>query len=257
MYPPDLQKQFHYWCVPLTERAREISAFVTPDGFYQYKVMHFGMKNAPATFTRLMNRCTQGLQGVEVSIDDLIVYGKTWNEHIERLDQLFRRLVKASLTINLAKSEFGKATVVYLGYVVGQGDVGPVKLKIETIVNFPTPKSVRSLKRFLGMTGYYRKFCKNFSEIAAPLTNLTRKNQKFVWGSECEQAFNRLKALLWNAPVLRAPDFHKPFKLAVDASDLGIGAVLLQDDDDGIEHPVCYWSKKFNSHQKNYSVIEK
>ena len=106
--------------------------------------------------------------------------------------------------------------------------------------------------RFLGMAGYYRKFCKNFSGIAEPLTNLLKKSTKFKWNDKCQDAFDRLKAILKSAPVLLAPDFDKCFKLAVDASDVGIGAVLLQEDNNG-DHPVCYLSKKFNKHQKNYS----
>ena len=104
--------------------------------------------------------------------------------------------------------------------------------------------------RFLGMAGYYRKFCKNFSGIAEPLTNLLKKSTKFKWNDKCQDAFDRLKAILKGAPVLLAPDFDKCFKLAVDASDVGIGAVLLQEDNNGIDHPVCYFSKKFNKHLK-------
>ena len=111
--------------------------------------------------------------------------------------------------------------------------------------------------RFLGMAGYYRKFCKKLSDIAEPSTNLLTKSTKFKWNDKCQDAFDRLKAILKSAPFLLAPDFDKYFKLAVDASDVGIGAVLLQEDNNGIDHPVCYFSKKFNKHQKNYSTIEK
>ena len=110
--------------------------------------------------------------------------------------------------------------------------------------------------RFLSMAGYYRKFCKNFSGIVEPLTNLLKKSTKFKWNDKCQDAFDRLKAILKGAPVLLAPHFDKCFKLAVDASDVGIGALLLQEDNNGIGHPVCYFSKKFNKHQKNYSTIE-
>ena len=111
--------------------------------------------------------------------------------------------------------------------------------------------------RFLGMAGYYRKFCKNFSLIAEPLTNLLKKNVKFIWDEKCQKSFDKLKAILKNSPVLLAPNFEKEFKVAVDASDIGAGAVLLQEDIDGVDHPVCYFSKKFDKHQKNYSTIEK
>ncbi|XP_072036952.1 uncharacterized protein [Amphiura filiformis] len=246
-----------YWQVPLTERAKEITAFCTPEGLYQYKKMPFGLKNAPASFQRLVNSLVSDLHGCEAYIDDIIVYSQTWEEHIQQLHQLFERLSKANLTVNLMKSEFCHTTVTYLGHVVGQGQVKPIKAKIEVIEQFPTPMTKKELMRFLGMAGYYRKFCANFSEIAHPLTNLLRKDEKFIWTDQCQSAFSKIKAILINAPILSAPDFLKQFKLTVDASDIGCGAVLMQEDEKGIDHPLCYFSKKFNKHQKNYSTIEK
>ena len=251
----DLLKGF--WQVPLTDRAKEVSAFATPNGLYQYKVMPFGMKNSPATFQRLVNNVICGLDGCDAYIDDVIIYSDSWSDHLQRIRQLFDRLSKAKLTVNLAKTEFCHATVTFLGHLVGQGQVKPLEAKVNAISEFPVPKCKRQLMRFLGMAGYYRKFCKNFSGIAEPLTNLLKKSTKFNWNDKCQDAFDRLKAILKSAPVLLAPDFDKCFKLAVDASDVGIGAVLLQEDNNGIDHPVCYFSKKFNKHQKNYSTIEK
>ena len=246
-----------YWGVPLSKRAREISAFVTPSGLYEYLVMPFGMKNAPATFQRLMFGCIHEIDGVVVFIDDLIIYSDTWEEHLMRLEQVFRRLAEANLTVNLSKSEFAQATVIYLGHVVGQGNVKPIDAKIQAICEYPAPTTRRSLQRFLGMAGFYRKYCVNFADVANPLTDLLKKNRKFEWTPVCEDAFNKLRALLATAPVLKAPDFQREFKLATDASDNACGAVLLQEDNDGIEHPVGYFSKKLTKHQKNYSTIEK
>ena len=251
----DLLKGF--WQVPLTDRAKEVSAFATPNGLYQYKVMPFGMKNSPATFQRLVNNVICGLDGCDAYIDDVIIYSDSWSDHLQRIRQFFDRLSKAKLTVNLAKTEFCHATVTFLGHLVGQGQVKPLEAKVNAISEFPVPKCKRQLMRFLGMAGYYRKFCKNFSGIAEPLTNLLKKSTKFKWNDKCQDAFDRLKAILKSAPVLLPPDFDKCFKLAVDASDVGIGAVLLQEDNNGIDHPVCYFSKKFNKHQKNYSTIEK
>ena len=251
----DLLKGF--WQVPLTDRAKEVSAFATPNGLYQYKVMPFGMKNSPATFQRLVNNVICGLDGCDAYIDDVIIYSDSWSDHLQRIMKFFDRLSKAKLTVNLAKTEFCHATVTFLGHLVGQGQVKPLEAKVNAISEFPVPKCKRQLMRFLGMAGYYRKFCKNFSGIAEPLTNLLKKSTKFKWNDKCQDAFDRLKAILKSAPVLLAPDFDKCFKLAVDASDVGIGAVLLQEDNNGIDHPVCYFSKKFNKHQKNYSTIEK
>ncbi|KAJ8019449.1 hypothetical protein HOLleu_41054 [Holothuria leucospilota] len=246
-----------YWEIPLTERARKISAFVTPDGLFQYKVMPFGMKNSQMTFKHLVNNLTSNLENCEVYVDDLIVYSNSWDEHIQHVKALFDKLAKANLTVNLVKSEIACAHVVYLGHVVGQGKVRPIKAKVEGIDKFPAPTDKRQLMRFLGMAGYYRRFCPNFSDIAAPLTKLLKKNEKFDWTDNCQAAFELLKKALMSSPVLIAPDFEKQFKLAVDASDNGIGAVLLQADEHGVDHPICYYSKKFDKHQKNYSTIEK
>ena len=128
---------------------------------------------------------------------------------------------------------------------------------MKAISDFPVPTCKRQLMRFLGMAGYYRKFCDNFSVIAEPLTNLLSKRAKFIWTNDCQKAFDILKAILKNEPVLLAPNFAKEFKLAVDASDTGAGSVLMQEDGNGVDHPVSYFSKKFNKHQKNYSTIEK
>ena len=246
-----------YWQVPLTQRAREISAFVTPSGLYQYKVMPFGMKNAPATFQRMVNNLVRDIDGCEGYIDDVVIYSDNWSDHIHQIKRFFQIMREAKLTINLMKSEFGKATVKYLGHIVGQGQVRPLDAKIQTIAKFPIPTSRKELARFLGMAGYYRNFCLNFSEIAAPLTNLLSKKVKFVWTDDCQLAFDKVKLLLQKSPVLKSPDYEKPFKLIIDSSDVGTGSVLVQEASDGLDHPVSYFSKKFLKYQKNYSVVEK
>ena len=251
----DLLKGF--WQITLTDRAKEISAFVTPDGLYQYKVMPFGMKNSPATFQRPVNSLISNLDGCKAYIDDAIIFSEEWQQHLQTIRTFFDRLSDAKLTVNLAKSEFCHANLTFLGHIVGQGQVKPVEAKVEAISDFPVPTSKRQLMRFLGVAGYYRKFCKNFSAIAEPLTNLLGKKAKYVWTDDCQKSFDKLKAILRSAPVLLAPSFDKEFKLAVDASDVGAGSVLLQEDDNGADHPVCYFSKKFNKHQRNYSTIEK
>ena len=246
-----------YWQVPLTQRAREISAFVTPSGLYQYKVMPFGMKNAPATFQRMVNKLVRDIDGCEGYIDDVVIYSDNWSDHIRQIKRFFQIMREAKLTINLMKSEFGKATVKYLGHIVGQGQVRPLDAKIQTIVKYPIPTSRKELARFLGMAGYYRNFCLNFSDIAAPLTNLLSKKVKFVWTDDCQMAFDKVKLLLQKSPVLKSPDYEKPFKLIIDSSDVGTGSVLVQEASDGLDHPVSYFSKKFLKYQRNYSVVEK
>ena len=246
-----------YWQVPLTKRACEISAFVTPSGLYSYKVMPFGMKNSGATFQRLMNIVIYELEGVDVYIDDLIIYSSSWEQHLSRLRALFDRLKKAKLSVNLVKSDFGRAEVTYLGHVVGCGCIKPIQANVEKILSFPKPKSKKEVQRFLGMIGYYRRFCYNFSDVVCPLTNLLGKTTKFIWTNECENAFENVKAMLVSQPVLNIPNWEKDYVLSVDASDIGAGAVLQQEGDDGILHPVSFFSKKFNVHERNYSTVEK
>ena len=179
--------------------------------------------------------------------------GQNVADHVTSLRKVFDRLRQADLTVHLSKSEFGKAEVTYLGHTIRYGRISPIDIKIRDILNIPVPQNIRSLRRFLEMAGYYRKFCKTFSDVALPLTQLLSKKSKFVW----TLSFEQIKSLLCSGPLLKAPDFSQPFSLAVDASNVGIGSVLLQVDSDNIEHPVSYFSRKFNSCQRNYSTVEK
>ena len=162
----DLLKGFYQ--VPLTERAKELSAFVTPSGLYQYKVMAFGMKNSPATFQRLINSVTRGIDGCDAYIDDAIIYSDTWEEHLSTIRQFYDRLSDAKLTINLSKSEFACATVTHLGHVVGQGQIKPVDSKVCAINDFPRPENKKQLMRFLSMAGYYWKFVLISLQLVSP-----------------------------------------------------------------------------------------
>ena len=246
-----------YYQVELTEKAKLISAFITPFGLFEYQVMPFGMTNAPSTFQRIINSTIQGLKGVYAYLDDIIVVADSWEEHIVILSLLFKRLTEARLTINLKKSTFGHGTVSYLGHIVGGGEVRPKTANVDSILNYPIPNTRKALKRFLGMVSYYRKFCCNFSKVAIPLYNLTSPKVSYNWNDACQAAFEQLKHFLSSDPVLKSPDFDKTFFLQVDACDLGAGGVLLQESEDGLLHPVSYTSSKFNPHQMAYSTIEK
>lgn len=246
-----------YWQVPLTGNSKEITAFATPDNLYQCKVMCFGLKNAPSSFSRLMQKVIAGLEGCAVFIDDVAICSDSWPIHMTRVKALFQKLSEAHLTINLAKSEIGHGYITYLGYKVGQGKVLPKKANVEAIEKIAVPTNRKGVMKFLGSIGYYRKFCKNFSDIAVPLTRLLCKNTKFCWSAECQIAFKSLKQLIMKAPVLIVPDCSKPFILMVDASDVGVGSVLMQVGEDELDHPVGYFSRKLNKHQLNYSTVEK
>ena len=135
--------------------------------------------------------------------------------------------------------------------------VTPKDINIQAIINFPAPHDRKTVRRFLGMTGYYRRFVRNFADFAKPLTNLLKKGIKLNWDKNCETSFSQLKAVMTSFPVLRSPDFQKPFELSIDASDVGVGAMLRQMDEEGIKHPVAYFSKKEADVQRKYSTIEK
>ena len=169
-----------FWQIPLTETAKVYSAFVTPNGLYQYKGMPFGMNNSPATFQRLICIIIHGLENCVAYIDDVIIYNDTWEEHLRITQRFFNRLSDANLTINLNETEFCKAHVQYLGHIVGPNQVKPVDVKVKAISDFPVPSFRKQVMRFLGMAGHYRRFCQNISIIAEPLTNLLSKKSKFV-----------------------------------------------------------------------------
>ena len=204
---------------------------------------------------RLVNKVLAGVKNCTAYLDDLVVHSSTWDEHVSSLQVVFERLQAASLTVNLAKCEFGKTTVTYLGKEVGRGQVRSVARKVEAS-QYPVPTSRRLLRWFLGMVGYYRTFCKNFSSVVAPLTALISPKVAFKWTPESQTAFETAKLLLCSAPVLAAPNFDKPFKLEVDACVVGADAVLLQEDDEGVDRPVCFFSRKFNPCQARYSTVE-
>ena len=245
-----------YWQVPLSERARKISAFTTPFGSYEPKVMAFGLRNAACTFQKLMNKVLNGIPNCVVYLDDVVIFADTWEEHLEILEAILKALNNANLVLNLKKCEFGKTFITYLGHKVGLGNLQPKDGNIEAIRNFPIPKNKKQAMRFIGMVSYFRRFVPNFSHISAPITNLFKKGNNFDFNEECVHAFNKLKAIMIHKPILRMPDFDKGFKLAVDASDFGVGAVLLQEMD-GYDLPVAYYSKKLNQAQQHYSTIEK
>ena len=250
----DLLKGYHQ--IALHASSKEKTAFVTPDGLYQYTVLPFGLRNAPASFQRMVSDVIAGLPGVKSYIDDIVICTKTWDEHMALLYKFFDRVEKANLTINLEKSEFGQAQITYLGHVVGNSTFSPLEAKTKAIQDLPVPKSKKEIRRFLGCVGFYRKFCHNFAAISTPLTNLLRKDVKFQWGEECQTAFDTLRQILSNKPVLKTPVFDRPYHLFVDSSEKCSGAVLMQQHE-GILHSIAYFSKQLNKAQRNYSTVEK
>lgn len=252
----DLAQGFHQ--IPMAPEDQEKTAFSTPYGHYEYQRMPFGLKNAPATFQRLMDNVLTGLQGNElfVYLDDIVIYARSIEEHHTKVKELMQRLREANLQLQPDKCQFLRHEVAYLGHVIGNDGVRPDPSKIKAVEHFPIPRNYKNIKQFLGLTGYYRRFIKNFSKIAKPLTDLLKKDKSFAWTPSQENAFNSLKRELLKEPVLQYPNFKEPFLLTTDASGYAIGGVLSQGQM-GKDLPISYISRTLNEAEGRYSTIEK
>lgn len=247
-----------FWQVELNEESREKTAFTVPGRpLYHFTRMPFGLCNSGQTMCRLMDKVIPSAmrEFIFVYIDDLLIVSENFDTHIERLQLVADSLRKANLTINVEKSKFCMRSIQYLGHIVGGGTIRPNPDRIRAISEFPRPITIRQLRSFLGMAGWYRRYIRNFSDIAAPITDLMKNSKQFTWTVEADEAFKILKDRLTTAPVLTHPDFTKPFYIQCDASILGVGGVLFQIIN-GEEHPIAYMSKKLNAAQRNYSVTE-
>ncbi|UYV66998.1 hypothetical protein LAZ67_4003622, partial [Cordylochernes scorpioides] len=247
-----------YWQVEVDERDREKTAFVTPDGLYEFMVIPFGLCNAPATFERMMDNVLMGLKWniCLCYLDDIVVYSDTFEEHLERLSKVLSCLQQAGLTINQDKCLFGSTRIKILGHVVDKDGIQPDSEKVEAIKKFPVPKSVCDIQSYLGLCSYYRRFIKNFSKIAAPLQILLKKDQKFIWTQEQKDSFESLKKALMQKPVLGHFKESAITKLHTDASSYGLGAVLVQIQENQ-ENPIAYASRTLSKAEKNYSTTER
>ena len=251
-----------YWQIRVHPDSQEKTAFVTPQGLYEFKVMPFGLTNAPAVFQRLMQRVLMGLNPEEgpdfvaVYIDDILIFSRTLEEHIEHLRLVFDRLVEAGLKLKPAKCHFIRKEVEYLGHIITPQGLKTNPKLVTAVQGFPVPRNVQEVRRFLGMSSYYRRFIPRFSKVAQPLHALTRKGAEFLWNDDCHSAFESLKQRLISSPVLAYPAFTKPFTLETDASIQGLGAVLSQKQEDGKSHPVAYASRALSAPERNYSITE-
>ena len=210
-----------YWQISIPEEDIPKTAFVTPDGSYEFLKMPFGMINSAATLKRAMKKLLRGLDNVEFYWDDILIHTRTWEEHIKALRELFRRLLAAGMTIRPTKCLFGVNTVDFLGHHLEEGLIGLHEDNVTKIRDAPRPTTKKQIRSFMGLAGYYRDFIPNFAALAAPLSDLTRKGQpnKVEWGEAQEKAYQSIKALLTKEPVLRLPDSRKTYFLQTDASD--------------------------------------
>ena len=230
------------------------TACVTRYGAFEWLVMPFGLTNAPATFCTLMNEILHPYldQFVVVYLDDIVVYSSTLQEHVEHLKKVFKVLRENQLYVKREKCEFAQPKIHFLGHVISQGELRMDEAKVKAIQDWEAPTKMTELRSFLGLANYYRRFISGYSAIAAPLTELLKKNRPWLWSEECEEAFEGLKAAVTKEPVLMLPDFTKTFEIHTDASDFAIGGVLMQE-----KHPIAFESRKLNEAERRYTVQEK
>ena len=252
----DLRSGFHQ--VRVHPRDVNKTTFTCHRGTFRFPRMPFGLCNAPATFQRLMDTVLMGLNFdiCLAYLDDIILISKDIQSHLSRLEMLFQRLREAKLKLKPSKCSVMQKSVAFLGYIVSEKGISTDPSKIQAVVDWPTPTNLRQCRAFIGLCQYYRRFVPNFSAIAAPLYDLTKKHVPFVWSTECQQAFDSLKRSLTSADVLALPDDEGMFILDCDASEKSIGAVLSQIQN-GEERPICYASQLYDRHQQNYNVTRK
>ena len=247
-----------YFQVPVYPDDQEKTGFSTPDNHYHFLRMAMGLKNAPATWSRMMHHILGKLTYTAclVYLDDIIVFSQDEQTHLKRLRHVFQKMREANLKFKPTKCNFMKKETEYLGHlIIARGlTTHPDKTKI--IESYPIPASVKELRAFLGLCGFYRKFVTNFAKISQPLTLLTKKDVKYSWGPEQQEAFVTLKRALISPPVLRYPDFSKQFIVNTDASATAVAAILTQKHD-GVELPICFSSRTLNAAERRYSAIER
>ena len=247
-----------YWQVEMSDKDKQKTAFITNQGLYEFRVMPFGLCNAPATFEQLMERVLSGLQWQTclVYIDDIIVYGDSFQLSMQRLQEVLTRIRKAGLKLSPKKCHLFQKSVNFLGHVVSHEGIQTDPVKTESVEKWPIPRTVTDVRSFLGLCSYYRRFVKGFAETARPLHRLTEKTQNFVWSQECDNAFRELKRALISAPILAYPTSEDTFILDSDASNQGIGAVLSQFQD-GREQVIAYFSRALTKAERHYCVTRK
>ncbi len=234
------------------------TAFSTTSGHYEYWVMPFGLVNSPSVFQSFINDVFRDMLDhyVIVYIDDILIYSETLQEHVQHVRSVLQRLIKYQLYAKLEKCEFHTTSVAFLGYIISQEGVAMDESKVHAVLNWPLPSTIKELQRFLGFANFYRRFIRGFSSIAAPLTNMTKKGSRHLqWTAKAHKAFDLLKCQFTTAPILHHPDPNSPFVVEVDASNIGIGAILSQRQGNPVKlYPCAYYSRKLTSTERNYDM---
>lgn len=252
----DLTSSFHQ--LALAESSKEKTAFTVNHNHLEYNRVPYGLRNSPSTFQRYLNHVLTGLNGVKclVYLDDIIIYGRSLQDHNNRLAEVFEALRENNLKLQTNKCQFLRKEISYLGHVVSEQGVATNPSKVSAIVEMPRPKNAKELKSFIAMVNFFRNFISGFSAIVDPMNNLLRKGVPFVWSELCEKSFVFLKQCLVSAPILAYPDFTKTFYLTTDASNKCLGSILSQIHE-GRERAIAYGSRKLNDAEKNYNTTER
>uniref|UniRef100_A0A669C557 Gypsy retrotransposon integrase-like protein 1 n=1 Tax=Oreochromis niloticus TaxID=8128 RepID=A0A669C557_ORENI len=247
-----------YWQVELTPEARPKTAFSIGQGLWQFKVMPFGLCNAPATFERLMERVLADIprDRCVVYLDDLLVHATDFEKALANLTAVFHAIRQAGLRLHPKKCHLFRKETTFLGHVVSGAGVSTDPAKVAAVKDWPIPGNTAELRSFLGLASYYRRFVKDFATIASPLHQLTQKGREFHWSEDCAVAFDRLRSALVEAPVLAYPDLQLPFVVDTDASNTGVGAVLSQEGPEG-ERVISYYSRSLSRPERNYCVTRR
>ena len=236
------------------------AAFTTPEGSFEPTVMFFGLTNSPATFQAMMNKLLRDLintEKVAVFIDDVIVGTETEKGHNELVEEVIRRLEENNLYVKPEKCKWKVREVDFLGVVIGPGGIKMEKEKVKGVLEWPMPKCIKDIQKFLGLVNYYRWFIEGFAAVARPLHNLVKKDKKWEWTEKEETAFQELKERFTKEPVLAAPDIDKKMRMEVDTSDYATGGVLSMECKDGLWRLVVFLSKSLNETEGNYKIHDK
>ena len=256
----DLRSRYYHIGLSLESRAK--SAFVVPMGKWEFKRTPFGLSQAPAYFQLLIDKVLMGCSKFTMGyLDDIIIFSNNEIEHLQHIEEIFKRLECFGLKMKREKCDFFKKHIQYLGHLIAEEGFIPLPEKLDSIRKMPRPKTPKEVKQFLGLIGYYRKFIPSFSDIARSLTNLTRHDADFNWTEKCDKVFNHLKELLMEHPILRYPDPEQAYTLFTDASRIGWAGVLTQEFEDERgkkkHHPISYVSGQFRGSQQNWAALTK
>ena len=249
-----------YWQVPVAVEDHPKTPFTTPRGLFQFHVMPFGLCWVPVMFQRMIDDVIRGMHEFTCAyLDDPIIFSVSWKDHLVHFYAVLDRLRSLALTVKSSKCQLAMREYAYLGDIVGSGEMKPKKSKLQAIAQFLLTATKKQVRSFLGLTCYYRCFIPNYASIAAPLTSLTKKSvpESESLGVDGYRSFSKLKDILLSSTMLRNLDFNKPFFLPTDASEMGVRTVLSQQDADGSDHPVVFFSRKLLPCEQRFSTVEK